>query len=469
MLVADAVYSASTTAPREGTELGDSKFLVNGNRFSVGDYMPLKFIGGDALSRQKSVSQMYLNLAIEPGFATRRIDYLQLRLQSLCETQLWEGANLYREPISYTQNVDPVSWNQPCPKVQFDESTISKYLYSSQSPSSSGELNLKVNNPDQYVLWPDEDVTDALMNERLKLVRLQYRPVSGGEWITAKDEGSTETDKKFNLLCADSRTEGCKFDWVVNNQFEKLLSGFKDNVYELRLKNFCFGGPSLADPSVHEYVGEQRLTLTVDTKMPLPGPVFASFETSFGVDFDENIDCDAQTVKVTKVHTSCRKSSGTATNLQISEEALRGTFEFKCTNFAGGTGRWAVRFPTSESGRYEVKIDRVTDSAGNAADPFSMTVDAHCSGASSLTAKSALGVRDGSAPSSVTSGAFAEGWRDVRTSASMGLIAAFVVVVGAIVALRRGSRNDGHTDVIESSKLLYNKNQHGSGGYGTAL
>jgi hypothetical protein len=469
MSVADAVYSASTTAPREGTELGDSKFLVNGNRFSVGDYMPLKFIGGDALSRQKSVSQMYLNLAIEPGFATRRIDYLQLRLQSLCETQLWEGANLYREPISYTQNVDPVSWNQPCPKVQFDESTISKYLYSSQSPSSSGELNLKVNNPDQYVLWPDDDVTDSLMNERLKLVRLQYRPVSGGEWITAKDEGSTETDKKFNLLCADSRTEGCKFDWVVNNQFEKLLSGFKDNVYELRLKNFCFGGPSLAEPSVHEFIGDQRLMLTVDTKLPLPRPAFASFERTFGVDFDENIDCTRQSVEIRKIRTACGVSGGSATDVRISEEAIRGTFEFKCTNFAGGTGRWAVRFPTSESGRYEVKIDRVTDSAGNAADPFAMTVDAHCSGASSLTAKSALGVRDGSAPSSVTSGVFAEGWRDVRTSASMGMVAALVVVVGAIVALRRGGRNDGHTDAIESSKPLYNKDQHGSGGYGTAL
>jgi hypothetical protein len=263
--------------------------------------------------------------------------------------------------------------------------------------------------------------------------------------------------------------EGCAFDWVINNQFEKLLSGFKDNVYELRLKNFCFGGPSLAEPSVHEYVGEQRLTLTVDTKRPMIGSIETVLGHFANVEFDEHIDCDAQTVKVTKVHTSCGKSSGTATNLQISEEALRGTFEFKCTNFAGGTGRWAVRFPTSESGRYKVEIDGVMDSAGNAADPFAMTVGAHCSGASSLTAKSALGVRDGSAPSSVTSGAFATGWRGVRTSASMGMVVAFVVVVGAIVALRRGSRNDGHTDAMESSKPLYYKNQHGSGGYGTAL
>ena len=75
-------------------------------------------------------------------------------------------------------------------------------------------------------------------------------------------------------------------------------------------------------------------------------------------------------------------------------------------------------------------------------------------------------MRDGSAPSSVTSGAFAEGWRDVRTSASMGMVAAFVVVVGAIVALRRGGRNDGQTDAMESSKPLYDKDHHVPGGYG---
>ena len=84
--------------PREAREFGDSTFLVNGKSFSVGDYMPLKFIRGDALSRQQSVSQMYLNLAIEPGFATRSIDYLQLRLQSLCETKMWEGTNLDPSP-----------------------------------------------------------------------------------------------------------------------------------------------------------------------------------------------------------------------------------------------------------------------------------------------------------------------------------------------------------------------------------
>ena len=55
---------------------------------------------------------------------------------------MWEGTNLYREPIAYTQNVDPMSWSQPCPKVQFDETAISNYLFSSQSTSSPGQLNV---------------------------------------------------------------------------------------------------------------------------------------------------------------------------------------------------------------------------------------------------------------------------------------------------------------------------------------
>ena len=461
--VADAVYRAASLGPREAEEFGDSVFSINAKKLSVDDLMPLNFISGDALDRQQSVTQRYLIFAVEPGFATSTIDHLQLQLVSLCESDM----NLYRDPISVNVNVDPMSWSQPCPKVQFDESTMSKYLFSNQSPSSSGELNLKVNNPDQYVLWPDDNVTNALMNERLKLVRLQYRPVSGGEWITAKDESSIETDKKFNFLCADSRTEGCKFDWVINNQFEKLLSGFKDNMYELRLKNFCFGGPSLADPSVHEYVGDQRLTLTVDTKRPLDKLDFSSQQRVFGKEFDENIDCSGQSVEIRKIRTACGASGGTATNVQVSEEALRGTFEFKCTNVAGASGQWMVEFPDNEHGRYVVKVDGLTDAAGNAARRFELTIDAHCSRASSMS-NSALGVKHGSAgaPSSAKGGIFVEGWR-VKTAdtwMSIGVVALFVVIV-AIAALRRrrGEDHDAQTETLLCDK------GNAAGGYGAAL
>ena len=207
-----------------------------------------------------------------------------------------------------------------------------------------------MNNPDQYVLWPDENVTNALMNERLKLVRLQYRPVSGGEWITAKDESSIETDKKFNLLCADSRTEGCKFDWVINNQFEKLLSGFKDNVYELRLKNFCFGGPSLAETSVHEYVGDQILTLTVDTKRPLDILDFSSQQRVLGKSSMKTLIAvvslwrSERYVRRAELQVARRptcKSAKKRSEAHLSSSAR--------TSF-GATGRWMVEFPENEHG-----------------------------------------------------------------------------------------------------------------------
>lgn len=370
--VADAIYREASTAPQEFFEMRDSVFSVNGNGLSIGDYRPLKFVGGDALERQKFISQQQLSIAVTPGYATRSIRYLQLQLVSLCESEM----DLYRDPIAHTINIDSMSWSQPCPKVQFDESTASKYMFSSQSQRSSGQLSLTVNNPDRYLLWPDESLSDpALMNAQLKLVRLQYRPVSGGEWITAKDEGSPETDKKFNLLCAASRTEGCKFDWKINNQFEKLLSGFKDNVYELRVKNFCFGGPSLADPSVHEFVGDQRLTLTVDTKAPMIKRYVTFGERYFGVELDEAIDCSDQEVEVRRKYATCDDATSSV-NAAVSSEELD-SFDFKCAQTPGGI-TLMVGFPQTHAGTFTVTVSGVRDVAGNALESFAFEARAWC-------------------------------------------------------------------------------------------
>jgi len=296
-------------------------------------------------------------VAIQPGFATRSMRYVQLRLQSLCETRMREGANLYRSPISYTQNLVEMSWSRACPKVQFDESTVNKYSFSSHSRGSN-LFSVTVINPDQYVLWPDADATNPLMNERLELVRLQYRPVSGGEWITAKDEASSESDKKFNLLCGSSRTEGCKFHWEINNKYDNLLSGFKDDVYEVRVKNFCFGGSSLADTSVHEYVSDQRLTMTVDTKEPWKLSTFSTDARVFGVEFDEPIDCVEESYRVYKWSETCNAEKGKYARTNI-------LLQTKCTN-AASFGRWVVRFPNStNTGTYKVVLEGVRDLAGN--------------------------------------------------------------------------------------------------------
>jgi len=388
---------------------------------------------------------------------------LQLRLQSLCETQIWEGVNLYRDPISYTQNVDAMSWSQPCPKVQFDDSTMANYLYSSQSPSTTGVLNLKVNNPDQYVLWPDANLTNPLMNAALSKVRLQYRPVSGGEWITAKDARSSETDKKFNILCGNSRTEGCTFNWNITNQYEKLLSGFKDNVYELRVKNFCFGGPSLADPTVHEFVGDQRLTLTVDTKRPMEAVRLSSGERFFGLDFDEAIDCSSQIVTITKTNTKC-SGTGTVVNTVLSDEAKK-SFDFKCTNNAAGF-KWVVEFPTTSPGRYTVRVQGVRDVAGNVARDFSFTADAHCSLA---TSASSLGSRLG-APSVAATDVLDDS--ESRLVISRIVIGAFVVGValaafGALAIRRRrvsvgASASESRVGVVAKQEQHHHQSAYGA-------
>ena len=120
-----------------------------------------------------------------------------------------------------------------------------------------------------------------------------------------------------------------------------------------------------------------------------------------------------------------------------------------------------VEFPGSEHGRYVVKVDGVTDAAGNAAKRFELTVDAHCSRASP-SKSSALGAQDRSAgaPSSAKS---------VRTTAdawmSIGVVASFVVIV-AIAALRRrgGEDHDAQTETL----LCANKGI-AAGGYGATL
>jgi len=88
--------------------------------------------------------------------------------------------------------------------------------------------------------------------------------------ITDKSADSdTKVSYTISLLSDASRLGGCTFDWDVNNQYEKLLSGFKDNIYELRLKNYCFGTESrpisaLTDSTVQEHVSDHILMHRVD-------------------------------------------------------------------------------------------------------------------------------------------------------------------------------------------------------------
>ena len=207
---------------------------------------------------QKRQLETAFALHISPtSSAVRRLDHIALQLVSLCEQELSENNNFARDPVGALIWLREMSWSQECPNVAFDGTTMANYRFSSVSPNEPDPLELTVFNPSGSLLWPGSRDGDPSVNPNLRFVRLQYRPVSGGEWITAKYEDS---DPKFsykkNLLCGGSRLAGCSFKWDVHNKYELLLSGFKDGVYELRVKNFCFGTPAapisaLADSTVH--------------------------------------------------------------------------------------------------------------------------------------------------------------------------------------------------------------------------
>ena len=372
------LIEASKMAPSYGSEMSDVGFAINGKSIApLSDITSVKFVDSDDLSVQRRVLKTSFTLAVTPlGELTRNIKYILLELQSLCEFELAGSGNFNRDPISHAIPLREMSWSQRCPEAQFDGSTLANYLTTSVSDPSPNRapLRLAVINPNRAVLWPGSANDEVLptMNMNLKLVRVQYRPVSGGEWITAKAEDSDERDKKKNLLCGDSRTEGCKFEWDVHNRYEKLLSGFKDGTYEVRVKNFCFGGSAFAHPSVHSFVADETLTLTVDTVAPLEHRRSEDVSArTVTIEYLEQIDCSDQEVALTKV----RDDSCVDVHEPVSLEVLKSSFVIKCFN-AGGKGHWVMRYPFGASGSYEAVVSSIKDTSGNLASDYAFTFTA---------------------------------------------------------------------------------------------
>ena len=110
---------------------------------------------------------------------------------------------------------------------------------------------------------------------------------------------------------------------------------------------------------MHEYVSDQRLRLVADTKPPLQMLNWAGWD-SFAVHFSEQLNCDNQNVRVWNVDNGC---PGT----EVSDEDLR-RFTFACPNTEGRVG-WVASFPQEISGTYRVRVEGVTDIAGNAVSP----------------------------------------------------------------------------------------------------
>jgi len=286
----------------------------------------------------------------------------------LCESMIEEY--MYRPIISSSVTLGAMSWSKDCPQVAFHSSTLSEEAsyFEKSAASDSSVLSISVVNPNRYSLWPKEttSTSEALVtNGNLAYVYVQYRSVLGGEWITAKDaELGVGPNNNFNLLCPESRGgDGCIFDWDLNDPYNKLLSGYKDGKYDVRLKTMCVGGSHLAKSSVHEFVSDQTLVLKIDTKDPLIGDFkYVSSQVTQRVDFMEDIDCTQQVI------TAKRGNSSTGPFEAVSTEDLR-QYVLQCVNDGAG-GHWLMKFPYFSQGYHKVTVTQVTDVAGNPAADF---------------------------------------------------------------------------------------------------
>ena len=434
----------------DGKETSDMKFTIGSRPFaSMHEIVHIPLLAGDSLHVQRRVLESTFTLSAERGLlqATR---FIQMSVVSACEAEM--ELEMYRPILEDTYPLGPMGWSNFCPKVLFDQTTVARYLTHSVSGVGPQTLRINVINPDAGNLWPGGRARSDLVNSNLAKVRLQYRPVKGGEWISAKDESSPRDDSfRKNLLCPNSRLDGCRFDWDVSNNYEKLTSGFKDDVYELRVKTFCSNGDAFADTLVHEYVSDQTLQLRVDTKPPLQMLTWSG-EDSFAVHFSEELDCDRQEVKVWNVDPGCPKE-------RVSPEALT-KYTFACPKTSGRVG-WVASFPKEVdgkrlSGRYRVDVSGVTDIAGNPANDFSFTADVRREpGAPSRCASPSLGETRRASESNAPSRASTASSTDA-TAVIGGLLAAtsaFALVVAFARRVRAADASDASHASHASTKL----------------
>ena len=111
----------------------------------------------------------------------------------------YDGAGLYRDPIAVKAQLEKMRWESKCPSVTFSKSTVIDSEIT-RANATAPPLRLVVVNPDSGNLWDSAS--------RLEKVVVQYRPLSGGEWITAKEDNVEYKDDSYkkNLICEHSRT-----------------------------------------------------------------------------------------------------------------------------------------------------------------------------------------------------------------------------------------------------------------------
>ena len=170
-------------------EFSGSQFMIGARRLSsLGEIVPIMSLPGDSLHVQRRSVVTKFALGINQG-SKAVSKFIQLSLVSLCEAEV--ELEMYRPIIEDLYPLGDISWSQSCPRALFDTTTMNERLTTSFSKSGSSTLRVNILNPDPDNLWPGGDAHDDLVNENLAKVVIQYRPVSGGEWITAKDDSET--------------------------------------------------------------------------------------------------------------------------------------------------------------------------------------------------------------------------------------------------------------------------------------
>jgi len=346
MDVARRVYQESVKAPDVGYEMHDLEFLAMYKWLPpLGDVVPLKFAGGDGMRTQNTVRKTSFTLTIgRGGSALSKLEYVGLRLVSLCEFELQEGRNFDRTPIGDTVRLGTITWAHECPSVAFGKRTVEKYAYRSISVHDAKTLEI--------------EVYGELESEDVKFSRLQYRRVgSGGEWTSARTTSSSGSLEKADMR--DFTVEN--FVWNIDSD-ENLMSGYRDGEYEVRVKNFC-GGSVSAGAEVYQYVSDQTLTLNVDTFAPTQqGRYEDKSSRTIWVTYLEEIDCSEMNVKLRKIlDESCDDA----------EKEIVPLDEWKITCVhTGNKGEWVMTYPSSASGFFELEVLNIKDAAGNLADDF---------------------------------------------------------------------------------------------------
>ena len=344
----------------DGANMRDLSFsVINvGGLSSFGSMTPLDSI--NSVNSDGDLIHTVMTLRVDKGAFADKYTDIGVQLVSECEWSMSGPAGwMYRDPISSTAYLGDIKWQRECPPVQWDETTMNRYLNYKVHKESWPILNYTVLNPNPVNLWSKDEGTqegkyDHLVHKNVEFVRIQWRKLYEGEWINAWNDDKSDAD----VQCNTARGQGCKLPWNIENQY--FMNGLRDGTWEIRAKVFCSGYDSFATSDVKYSTTEDNLNLIVDVNQPLA--VDASvLNDVFKVDFSESLKCpqlspSQMPYQIRRVKT-CDGSHIDSNVGSFSTEAVINTFNFVCMN-GDGKGSLVAKFPGNVAeGSYELTVN----------------------------------------------------------------------------------------------------------------